>query len=96
MSTRVDGFVDEVAGEVAAAAVAGPQRLPAMHLTECQCCHSRVYFRARSSTPSTDPAFKVEYLYCPVCGATATQVREVEVLPKSTLKRRKVEYRYRA
>ena len=90
MSVDIEGL------EVKLDAVSGPQRLPALSLTECKCCHSRVYFRARSSTPSTDPAFKAEYLYCPVCGATATQVREVEVLPKSTLKRRKVEYRYRA
>ena len=77
-------------------AVSGPQRLPALSLTECKCCHSRVYFRARSSKQSSDPRFKVEYLYCPVCGASATQVREVEVLEKRVRVKPKVRYRYEA
>lgn len=77
-------------------AVSGPQRLPAKNLTECERCHSRVNFRARSSTASTDPRFKVEYLYCPVCGATATRVSEVEVLLKPVRRKSKVRYRYEA
>lgn len=91
-----DGFSDEVAESVAKAAAAGPQRLPEMSLTECRACHTRVYFRARSSTPTSDPHFKVEYLYCPVCGATATQLREVEILPQQHRHRTKVRYRYDA
>lgn len=73
-----------------------PQRLPTMTLTECEVCKSRVYFRARSSTPSADPRYKVEYLVCPVCGASATQLREIEELPEVKAHKRKVRYRYRA
>lgn len=90
MSVDIEGL------EVKLDAVSGPQRLPAMSLTECDRCHSRVYFRARSSTQSSDPRFKVEYLYCPVCGASATQIREVEVLAKKVHVKPKVRYRYEA
>lgn len=86
MSTRVDNSVG----------MSGPQRLPPLELTECERCHARVYFRARSSTSTADPAYKVEYLYCPVCGATATQIREVENLPHLVRARAKVRYRYKA
>lgn len=73
---------------------AGLQRLPEMRLDVCQCCHSRVYFRARSSKPTSDPHFKLEYLYCPVCGATATQIREVEVLERRVSSKPKIRYLY--
>lgn len=71
-----------------------PQRLPTMTLTECEVCKSRVYFRARSSTPSADPRYKVEYLVCPVCGASATQLREIEQIVETRPKRSRVKYRY--
>lgn len=94
MSTvQADGLADDVAEAVVNVAASGPQRLPRLSLTECAACHSRVNFRFSSSTPSSDPSFKVVYLRCPVCGAPAVQVREIEVLPK----RRpvtKVRYRY--
>ena len=92
-TTQADGFADDLAEAVVKVAAAGPQRLPRLSLTECAACHSRVNFRFRSSEPTADPSFKVVYLRCPVCGAPATQVREMEVLPK----RRhvaKVKYRY--
>ncbi len=83
MSTaQADGLADDVAEAVVKVAAAGPQRLPRLSLTECAACHSRVNFRFRSSEPTTDPSFRVVYLRCPVCGASAIQVREVEVLPK--------------
>lgn len=90
---EADGFADDVAEAVVKVAAAGPQRLPRLSLTECAACHSRVNFRFYNSAPSPDPNFRVVYLRCPVCGARAIQVREVEVLPK----RRhvaKVKYRY--
>ena len=88
-----DGLSEEVAEAVQRVAAAGPQRLPRLTLTECAACHSRVKFRFYNSTPSPDPNFKIVYLRCPVCGAAAVQIREVEILPK----RRhvaKVRYRY--
>lgn len=85
MSTSVDNSVNN-----------GPQRLPPMSLTECNRCHNRVYFRARSSQPATDPHFKVEYLACPVCGNTATQLREVEILQRPAPTKRRVKYRYKS
>lgn len=94
MSTvQADGLADDVAEAVVNVAASGPQRLPRLNLTECAACHSRVNFRFYNSTPSSDPSFKVVYLRCPVCGAPAVQVREVEVLPKRR-PRAKVRYRY--
>ena len=90
---EADGLADDVAAAVVNVAASGPQRLPRLSLTECAACHSRVNFRFYNSAPSPDPNFRVVYLRCPVCGARAIQVREVEVLPK----RRhvaKVKYRY--
>lgn len=94
MSTaQVDGFADDVAEAVVNVAASGPQRLPRLNLTECAACHSRVNFRVRSFAASADPSFKVVYLRCPVCGAPAVQVREIEVLPKHRPVA-KVRYRY--
>ena len=95
MSTaQADGFADDVAEAVVNVAASGPQRLPRLSLTECAACHARVHFRFRSSEAMmSDPSFKVVYLRCPVCGAPAVQMREVEVLPKCR-PRAKVRYRY--
>ena len=94
-----DAFNDEIADGVAEAAAVvaqGPQRLSEMRLTECRVCHSRVYFRARSSTPTNDPHFRVDYLFCPCCGASATRLREVEIIPQKIHRKAKVKYRYNA
>lgn len=99
MSTTVemsDGFSDEVATTVAEVVSQGPQRLPELKLAECRACRSRVYFRSRSSTPTNDPHFRVDYLFCPVCGASATRLREVEILPHKIRRKPKVTYRYNA
>ena len=94
MSTvQADGLAADVAEAVVNVAASGPPRLPRLDLTECAACHSRVNFRVRSFVAASDPSFRVVYLRCPVCGAPAVQVREIEVLPK----RRpvaKVKYRY--
>lgn len=73
-----------------------PQRLPTMTLTTCQNCGNRVYFRARSSVPSSDPLFKVEYLICPACGASATRLKEIEILAKPLPLKHRVKHIYRA
>lgn len=51
--------------------------LPPLQATVCSACGRRVYFRLRSTVPSTDGISRVAYLKCPVCGASATQVQEI-------------------
>lgn len=71
-----------------------PQRLAPKELSVCQACRSRVYFRVYSTQATEDPAHKIAYLKCPVCGATATQLVEVEMLPSSPAKPPRKKYRY--
>jgi hypothetical protein len=72
-----------------------PQRLPAKTLSVCAACGERVYFRARSSVAADDPRYRVEYLVCPACGASATRLTEIERLPPKAQKIRRVKYRYK-
>lgn len=69
------------------------QRLPALYLTECNSCHERVYFRFLSSRLLDDNT-KVVYLRCPVCGASATQLQEIEILPAKERKAPRVKFKY--
>jgi len=67
-----------------------PQRLPALELVTCASCGQRVNFRFVASRP-LDETWRVVYLRCPACGASATQMQEREVLP---VKHKKVRFRY--
>lgn len=71
-----------------------PQRLAPKELTVCEACLSRVYFRVCSTQATTDPSRKIAYLKCPVCGATATQLVEVEEAARRPKKPPRKKYRY--
>lgn len=72
-----------------------PQRLPTLFLETCEGCGHKVRFKSLGGRPMGNGNFRVAYLRCPVCGASATQVQE---LMKPDLKplpaRRKVVYMY--
>ena len=74
-----------------------PQRLPTRFLDTCDACGKKVVFLSRGGRAlDGNPNFRVAYLYCPLCGATATQVQEVmgpDANGKS--RHRKVKYRYK-
>lgn len=74
----------------------GPQALPDRTLSVCAKCLERVYFRARSSVATDDPRWRIEYLVCPVCGASARRRSEVEPprAAKTPRKKPKVVYQY--
>lgn len=67
------------------------QRLPALELTTCEKCGARVKFRFHASR-NLDANRRVVYLRCPECGASATQVQEIERPPSG--KRRRVKFKY--
>lgn len=69
------------------------QRLAPLCLSECDACHNRVYFRFLSSR-IVSKDMKVVYLRCPICGASATQLQEVEILPAKMRKPSRVKYVY--
>ncbi len=67
-----------------------PQRLPALELVTCAACGARVNFRFVASR-IIDETWRVAYLRCPACGASATQMQEREVL---AVKHKKIRFRY--
>ena len=67
-----------------------PQRLPALELITCEKCGQRVNFRFHASRP-LDSQWRVVYLRCPACGASATQMQEREQV---AVKHKKVRFNY--
>lgn len=70
---------------------AAPQRLPALELVTCAACGQRVSFRFRSSR-DLDATWRLVYLRCPACGASATQMQEREHL--APVNRPRVKFKY--